>query len=270
MPNDGADVNDTIMVESDSSDDEIQEIKGPPLAFARGLPGQNVAVQRPGVRGNNPNVEMARARLRRALAMFFDPPNRPAPVPEEYCTEMTHSRPKPREGFTFDFSPDEDDLSVRTRTVIETPKSPQMRPVDRKGKGRAVQAPIPTSCTPASASVPPSKRRKRNPVEMVEILSDESDTERQPPVLVCAMCRRPLRMGGDRLWALRCGHMIDSPCYRELAESPIVQEEGSETLVDWRCPVRRCRRTHWSECVKVKDEWTWQPLKNAGAVAVFV
>ncbi|KAG8722469.1 hypothetical protein FRC09_006236 [Ceratobasidium sp. 395] len=271
MPNNGQDANDAIMVEDESSDDEIQEIQGPQFGFARGLPGQDVARQRPaGIRGNNPNLDIARARLRRTLAMFFDPPNQPDPIPLEYSTDMTHSRPKPQAGFTYNFSPDEDSLTVRTRTIIDTPKSPGARPVDRKGKGRAVEAPLPTATTSGSVLAPPTKKRRREPVRMVEILSDESDTEQRPPILVCAMCRRPLRMGGDRLWALRCGHMIDSPCYRRLAESPIVQEEASDMLVEWCCPVRRCRRTHWSECVKVGGEWSWQPLKNAGAIAVFV
>ncbi|KAG9082181.1 hypothetical protein FRC07_014286 [Ceratobasidium sp. 392] len=101
-----------------------------------------------------------------------------------------------------------------------------------------------SSASGSGTGSPPRKKRKvegKKAVEIVEVLSDdEEDTdgaeltqeeekvgpeEKVQTVLVCAMCRRPLRMGGDRLWALRCGHMIDSRCYRKLGERPIVPEE---------------------------------------------
>lgn len=151
---------------------------------------------------------------------------------------------------------------VRTRTTIEIHDSPPLAPVDRKGKGRArtvdldpdvidiSEDPVPhmepSTMSPGSSSSK-TKLKKRNREgakrEVVEILSDdESDDasgsaadmaspshsvhqEKMQTVLVCASCRRPLRTGGDRLWALRCGHMIDSRCYRKIAERPIPRED---------------------------------------------
>ncbi|KAG8739451.1 hypothetical protein FRC10_005624 [Ceratobasidium sp. 414] len=214
-------------------------------------------------------------RVGRLLGLVFGPayaaeqqgqgngPNQGPNQNQEYDVRMTHARARPRIGYSFDFAPDEDEEAsaavetkapaVRTRTTIIIPDSPPTQPVDRKGKGRAVDevldlesdewnaSPGPGPSTSVSVSSPPRKRRKRQAVEIVEVLSDDDmDTDKaseprtmaQPiepekvqTVLVCASCRRPLRMGGDRLWALRCGHMIDSRCYRKLAERPIVPED---------------------------------------------
>lgn len=207
-------------------------------------------------------------------------PQRP-PV-EEFDVRMTHASAKPRIGYTYDFAPDEEDEEnaeakpatphVRTRTTIIIPDSPPLRPVDRKGKGRArtedletdvidiSDDPDPSTYAESSTMSPgssssqtksksKSKKREREhepPQVIVEVLSDdESDNasgsgsgmssvqssqsaqpERMQTVLVCASCRRPLRIGGDRLWALRCGHMIDSRCYRKIAERSAGKEEG--------------------------------------------
>ncbi|KAG8701837.1 hypothetical protein FRC08_003876 [Ceratobasidium sp. 394] len=270
---------------------------------------------------------------------------------QEYDVRMTHARAKPRIGFSFDFAPDEDEEGVeakappvRTRTTIIIPDSPPLQPVDRKGKGRAVDEVLdlesdewnadgPSTSASGSVSSPPRKKRK-TAVEIVEVLSDdEMDTdksseprvtstavepEKVQTVLVCASCRRPLRMGGDRLWALRCGHMIDSRCYRKLAEREIVPEDvpmleaepsveetttrkrkrratggrGGKTkgkgkagasaaapappvphvaeTIEWTCPVPKCGRAHWSERVVTGATSVWQPMKETGAVAVFV
>ncbi|KAG9095271.1 hypothetical protein FRC06_009967 [Ceratobasidium sp. 370] len=253
---------------------------------------------------------------------------------QEYDVRMTHARAKPRIGFSYDFVPDEDEEAsagvetkapaVRTRTTIIIPDSPPSRPVDRKGKGRAVDEVLDLESDEWNASPGPA-------VEIVEVLSDdEMDTdkasepqvttqviepEKVQTVLVCASCRRPLRMGGDRLWALRCGHMIDSRCYRKLAERLIVPEDvpmleaepveetttrkkrrrtggrGGKTkgkgkaatlaapappvprvaeTLEWVCPVNMCGRVHWSERVVTGGKSAWQPMKETGAVAVFV
>ncbi|KAG8720736.1 hypothetical protein FRC09_009079 [Ceratobasidium sp. 395] len=281
---------------------------------------------------------------------------------EEYDTRMTHARAKPRIGFTYDFAPDEEDEdqvrkpAVRTRTTIIIPDSPPTRPVDRKGKGRAIDEVLDLesdewnqdvgASTSASGSAsgstvasPPRKKRK-TAVEVVEVLSDdeleileEEEEEAKAEskvqtILVCAGCRRPLRMGGDRLWALRCGHMIDSRCYRQLGERPIVPEDipvlpepepelvattmtttststsgrgkkkrrggggGGKSrakskaaplaapppapvpyvaeTIEWTCPVFKCGRVHWSERVVTSGTSAWQPMKDTGAVGVFV
>jgi len=49
-------------------------------------------------------------------------------------------------------------------------------------------------------------------------------------VLVCAKCLDPLVMGNvpddKRLWGLRCGHILDGKCVRELMRPADVQEDG--------------------------------------------
>ncbi|KAF8597773.1 hypothetical protein BDV93DRAFT_513075 [Ceratobasidium sp. AG-I] len=241
---------------------------------------------------------------------------------------------------------------VRTRTTIEIHDSPPLAPVDRKGKGRARTvdldpdvidisedpSPYESSWMSPGSSSSETKLTKRNREgakrEVVEILSDdESDGESRhasgsgadsaspsqsvqqetmQTVLVCASCRRPLRTGGDKLWALRCGHMIDSRCYRKFAERPIAREdipvlgesssdappakrqrsgrhasgrgkgkgkgkapEPSSTpqvteTHEWECPVAHCKRPHWTERVVTAGVGAWQPMKDTGAIKVFV
>ncbi|QRV90500.1 WD domain, G-beta repeat protein [Ceratobasidium sp. AG-Ba] len=264
----------------------------------------------------------------------------------EYDVRMTHARAKPRIGFSYDFAPDEEEenadtakaSAVRTRTTIVIPDSPPLQPVDRKGKGRAKTPleledildlesgdwvePSASASTSASSSASTStspKSKKRRAVETIEILSDEEEEAElevveQSTVLVCASCQRPLRMGGARLWALRCGHVIDSRCYRKLGERPIVHEDEPASvpvpapevvasrphkrrrtsggrrakakpvvvapppvvephqaeILEWRCPVSKCGRAHWSERMVTGAKSVWQPMKETGAVGVFV
>jgi len=105
----------------------------------------------------------------------------------EYKPAYTH--PIPAEpGFTFDFAPD---------SSSETPAFP-----------------------PTSNSDP------------IIILDDQEQTENKvTTVLVCARCQDPLVLnsgltGSDstdrKVWALRCGHMIDGKCLTELGQPPVV------------------------------------------------
>ncbi|KAG8716474.1 hypothetical protein FRC08_009452 [Ceratobasidium sp. 394] len=250
----------------------------------------------------------------------------------DYDVRMTHARAKPRVGFSYDFTPDEGKESaaaeakpppVRTRTTIIIPDSPPSQPVDRKGKRRAVDEVLDLesgewnslvgsgSSTSALLTLHPRKKEEKV-LEVIELLSDdemdtdkEGELEKVQTVLVCTSCRRPLRMGGDRLWALRCGHMIDARCYRKLAERPIAPKDMpvldaefsvermtarkrkrltamksaampappvphvAETI-EWTCPVALCGRAHWSERVVMGGTSAWQPVKETGAVGVFV
>ena len=43
----------------------------------------------------------------------------------------------------------------------------------------------------------------------------------------------------------------------------------AETL-EWVCPVNMCGRVHWSERVVTGGTSAWQPMKETGAVGVFV
>jgi hypothetical protein len=112
---------------------------------------------------------------------------------EDYKPEFTHPG-KPESGFTFDFAP---------------PSSTEASSSDAKGK--AVTAPviidleadvetdIPSMASSSSPSGPPSLQT----------------------LLVCAKCLDPLVLGAGlvgeevrarKVWALRCGHLIDGKC----------------------------------------------------------
>ncbi|CAE6480699.1 unnamed protein product [Rhizoctonia solani] len=238
----------------------------------------------------------------------------PEPEPEPYDVRMTHASARPRLGFTFDFEQPEEEEKVvspkvrvrvppvKFKQTIEIPDSPPLR-ADVKGKGKAEDIEI-------DDLVLPDARHK----EIIEIYSDDeeggadsvaSSSQRVPApvtkltsVLICAGCRRPLRTGGDRLWALRCGHMIDSRCYESLSRPqfsslPLLARLGSPAPAlgsvpkrrktakavkgkgkgvmeshEWRCPVKDCGKVHKSE--RMAGEEDWVPAKDNGAIKVFI
>ncbi|CAE6365573.1 unnamed protein product [Rhizoctonia solani] len=234
----------------------------------------------------------------------------PEPDPEPYDVRMTHASVRPRLGFTFDFEqPEEEDkpsvlpqprarTPVKFKQTIEIPDSPPLQADDdtkAKGKGKEVES---------EEFVLADARHK----EVIEIYSDEDDEMHSVPsssqqplgptakltsVLICAGCRRPLRTGGDRLWALRCGHMIDSRCYSTLSR-PLSARIGPPLggpppldggyphkrrktgkgkgkpaieVHEWKCPVKDCAKIHKSERT---EEGEWVPVKDHGAIKVFI
>ncbi|KDN40393.1 hypothetical protein RSAG8_08156, partial [Rhizoctonia solani AG-8 WAC10335] len=233
----------------------------------------------------------------------------PEPAPEPYDVRMTHASARPRLGFSFDFEqPEEEEKvypTVRTRVppvkfkqTIEIPDSPPLGPIpDDKGKGKAKFEPM---------DLVLDARHK----EIIEIYSDDenegnsiaSSSQHLPApatkitsVLICAGCRRPLRTGGDRLWALRCGHSLDSRCYNSLSRPlfsslPLLARLGSPPgpapkrrkttkagkgkgkgvmeSHEWQCPVRDCAQLHKSERMAGEEEWV--PAKDTGAIKVFI
>ncbi|CUA71747.1 hypothetical protein RSOLAG22IIIB_09785 [Rhizoctonia solani] len=247
----------------------------------------------------------------------------PEPEPEPYDVRMTHASARPRLGFTFDFEqPEEEEkvvqqpkirvrVPVKFKQTIEIPDSPTLEPMqednDGKGKGKAKAEDV----EPEDLVLPDARHK-----EIIEIYSDDEDegansiaSSSQRPlgptttatstkltsVLICAGCRRPLRTGGDRLWALRCGHMIDSRCYDALSRPqfsslPLIARLGSPPgpaskrrkttkagkgkgkgvmeSHEWRCPVRDCACVHKSE--RMAGEEDWVPAKDTGAIKVFI
>ena len=109
--------------------------------------------------------------------------------------------------------------------------------------------------------------------------------------LACASCSDPLllssayRTQDDRVWALRCGHMLDEKCLDKLsipaddeaANMPILGVEPPHKKrrskrkptkrkdeYEWECPV--CSRKHWSE--REGDE-TWVQAEHDGALQMY-
>ncbi|CAE6458336.1 unnamed protein product [Rhizoctonia solani] len=152
------------------------------------------------------------------------------PIVPRVFAPIARSRPPEPEPEPYDQPEGEEKVApararvpLKFKRTIEIPDSPPPETIDHKGKGKAkVEDVEPEDLVLSDA------RHK----EVIEIYSDDEDmgssiaSSSQPTlapatkitsVLIYAGCRRPLRTGGDRLWALRCGHMIDSRCYNALS-----------------------------------------------------
>lgn len=103
------------------------------------------------------------------------------------------------------------------------------------------------------------------------------------PYLACAVCPAPLRVSSafrdeaDRVWALRCGHLVDQHCLNSLSAAP---EDPVEPLAKrrrtrrlhkkkehtWACPVAGCGREH----VSVLVDGAWAQKEGQGGIQVYV
>ncbi|RSH81687.1 uncharacterized protein EHS24_007870 [Apiotrichum porosum] len=118
--------------------------------------------------------------------------------------------------------------------------------------------------------------------------------KKRQPYLACACCPEPLRVlsaarsDKDRVWALRCGHLVDERCLDTLGSGS--DDEDDPPLLDdeplskkrrparkakkvqpvkeytWECPVTGCARQH----VSVFVDGVWKPKEGAGAVQIYV
>ncbi|WVQ72031.1 hypothetical protein IAR50_001575 [Cryptococcus sp. DSM 104548] len=136
--------------------------------------------------------------------------------------------------------------------------------------------------------------------EAIEIDDNGAAKKKQKqPILVCAKCKDPLliseayRTPADKVWALRCGHLIDQKCLDEIqaprsimemarvdkhpdvldeqpakkrkgGRRPKVQERPADEYT-WKCPVEGCGRQHLSK--DVGGEWVM--VEGEGALQVY-
>ncbi|CAE7196927.1 unnamed protein product, partial [Rhizoctonia solani] len=215
----------------------------------------------------------------------------PAPKREPFDVRMTHASARPRLGFTYDFKqPEEEQLGLpklweapQCERAVAILDSPPLGPQDT---GRAKAGDVEPETTLPNAS---NRETFDNSI---------TSSLQNPPAaklasdLVCVGCRRPLRTGVNRLWALRCGHMIDLQCYGAISRPQLsslsllerlgspsgptpkrrktTREEGKGKGMmeshEWECPVEDCARVHKSERIAGED---WIPAKDAGAIKVF-
>ncbi|CCO37372.1 Putative lipase ATG15 [Rhizoctonia solani AG-1 IB] len=216
----------------------------------------------------------------------------PETDPEPYDVRMTHASVRPRLGFTFDFEqPEEEEkplaaasqprarTPVKFKQTIEIPDSPPLRPDDKdkgkgKGKGKAKEV--------ESDEFELADARHK---EIIEIYSDDEDEDmgsvpsssQQPlgpttkitSVLICAGCRRPLRTGGDRLWALRCPlidgtvPVLDASYPQKRRKTGKGKARSVSETHEWKCPVKDCGKIHKSER---NEDGEWVPTKDHGAI----
>ncbi|KAG8725130.1 hypothetical protein FRC09_008142 [Ceratobasidium sp. 395] len=211
------------------------------------------------------------------------PGDRPNLQDNEYNVRMTHARARPRAGFTYDFdqSQDQEASSVQSQAAITCASSPSAKPAGWKGKGRLVERKIQQQGRQCDQTEygPSASTSKSLPAAISSKFSSEAISPKVYRVLVCGSCRRPLRTGCADLWALRCGHMIDSHCYHKFGELPVTQDIGAppaqlpegdvEWILEWDCPVSGCERTHWTELVVKDGQWVWRPVEGTGAIQVY-
>lgn len=123
----------------------------------------------------------------------------------------------------------------------------------------------------------------------------EKRKARGQPYLACSACPEPLRLGSanrspeDRVWALRCGHILDQRCFKFYAEPssssglpllddaqpPNKRRRSGRTRAPtrptkrehtWSCPVKGCGHEH----VSVLEGEEWAQLDNLGGVQMYV
>ncbi len=133
---------------------------------------------------------------------------REEPPPKHHLQHYTHPD-QPEPGFTFDFAPNssDDDLS-RTRHFPRT----------------SVNAPIIVDDDDEQSTTEPSTSTAAAPSTLRP--SESTKSSKLTTLLVCARCLEPLLLNeslgpdddGRRVWALRCGHVVDEKCLNEIGQ----------------------------------------------------
>ncbi|KAF8629953.1 hypothetical protein AX17_005519 [Amanita inopinata Kibby_2008] len=130
-----------------------------------------------------------------------------------YQPAYTHPSP-PDSGFTHDFAPE--------------PTSPRKPP----------EPSSPIIVDDEDANAGPSSSARSKHARRASSASTKSST-----VLVCARCLDPLLLSAGlinveqerrKVWALRCGHMIDGKCLREIGEPSVTASESEEEIISKR------------------------------------
>ena len=141
---------------------------------------------------------------------------------EQYHQTYTHpSRPEP--GFTFDFAIPEGDDTTRSNFFPPTSKDDPIILDDDDDDEEEVGPSLKDDTSLSSSSVTKEKETSSSGGQINSLL-------------VCAKCLDPLLLNASllsdeapfkRVWALRCGHLIDEKCLNELGTPPIQEEPFS-------------------------------------------
>jgi hypothetical protein len=113
-----------------------------------------------------------------------------------YQVVYTHEDERPTPGFTYDFDPSEKEREAICRRKVAA----GVLVLDESGEIEIEEAAL-SSAASSSFGV------------------DEATSS----LLICARCSDPLLLGGvgaSKLWALRCGHMVDGKCVEALMRPP--------------------------------------------------
>jgi hypothetical protein len=139
---------------------------------------------------------------------------------EQYHQSYTHpSRPDP--GFTFDFAMPEENDTTRASFFPPTSKDDPIILDDDE------EAIVGTSSKDDTLSSSSSATKEKG---------TSSSGGQISSLLVCAKCLDPLILNAallsdeapfKRVWALRCGHLIDEKCLNDLGTPPTQEEEAS-------------------------------------------
>ena len=167
-------------------------------------------------------IESQRDNFVRLYHRFRDNQDEP---PSKYHQRYTHPDP-PEPGFTFDFAPNssEEDSSQDRRFPPTSATAPII--VDDDDEQRSI---LPRGPAATSSKMPTANTKQG----------------KLSTILVCAKCRAPLilneSLGPDdsarRVWALRCGHMIDEQCLYDIGQPD--EEAGPDNNQDQQTVVDR-------------------------------
>lgn len=177
--------------------------------------------------------------------------------------------------------------------------------------GQAGRAPLDIDSLTAKVDIPTHQVIKAGFVDNWDLeanrpieLDDAGDAIKPafPMYLRCGDCDEPLLLSSayespeDRVWALRCGHMVHEGCLGKIsipakgqtanithfrANGAVLDDDGPSkkkkkstskkvpkpSVFRWQCPVGGCRVWHASE--KKVDEEKWTQTEDAGALAVY-
>lgn len=178
-----------------------------------------------------------------------------------YRKEYTHPHP-PETGFTFDFAPKAPVEVIEISSPSERKKrvpSPDPIIIDEDDLffGDAGYGSSPKISAPSSPSTSPSKAQA------------QPGTPKSPAnatFLVCARCLEPLILGNSltseeqkerRVWGLRCGHLIDGKCLKEIGQPLYTDQPPVEPTTTGVVPDRKGKGK--AKAVDMDDEDVFHP-----------
>lgn len=149
------------------------------------------------------------------------PPAPPLNDVPAYDPTFLHRGKPPRVGFTYSFN--------------GMPRSADWRPITeaQNSNGEApnsfLSGALSSMISGAHSLIGMKRSRPRASPTVIDLSTDASDTESDAgsednrPIFVCTGCNSPLMMDlekADKIWALRCGHMICGGCLERIGQPP--------------------------------------------------
>ncbi|KAF9516919.1 hypothetical protein BS47DRAFT_1359917 [Hydnum rufescens UP504] len=152
------------------------------------------------------------------VTVIQDRPRNNPPVPD-FDPKFLHDGRPPRPGFTYDF----DTISSTEPPPPPPASSSAWTPISLSTSRLAAVSNFLSEATGLGKRKAPHAGPEI--IDLEASTSSSSNSEIQPtvPTLVCASCDKPLMLsqeGADRVWGLRCGHLICGGCLDRIGQPP--------------------------------------------------